>query len=100
MKLHTKISDEQIKAFCMRNQIKKMALFGSVLRDDFGAQSDIDVLIAFQPERKIGLIGLSGLEIELGKLLGRNAEIHTWKGLHPGFKDEVLKDAQVIYEQT
>ena len=61
------IPKEEIAAFCQCNHIRRMALFGSVLRDDFTPESDVDVLVEFEPDARIGYIGLAGLEIELGK---------------------------------
>jgi predicted nucleotidyltransferase len=71
-----------------------------VLRDDFGPDSDIDVLVKFEPGARVGLITLAGMEIELSELLGRKAEMHTVKGLNPHFRDEVLNLAEVQYEQA
>ena len=71
------IPKEEVAAFCQRNHIRRMALFGSVLRDDFTPESDVDVLVEFEPDARIGYIGLAGLEIELDKILGRKADLHT-----------------------
>ena len=94
------IPKEQIAEFCRRNHIRRLAFFGSVLRSDFGPDSDIDVLVEFEPSARVGLITLAGMEIELSDLMGRRAEIHTVKGLHPYFRDEVLAVAEVQYEQA
>jgi predicted nucleotidyltransferase len=100
MSARIKIPKDKIKEFCLRKHIRRLALFGSVLRDDFTPDSDVDVLVEFEPSARVGLIGLAGLEIELARLLGRKAEIHTVKGLHPQFRDEVLDTAEAQYEQT
>ena len=100
MRARIDISGLQIEAFCRRNRIRRLALFGSVLRDDFGPNSDVDVLVEFEPEARVGLITLAGMEIELSRLLGRKAELHTVKGLNPRFRDEVLQAAEVQYEQA
>jgi len=71
-----------------------------VLRDDFSPDSDVDVLVEFEPGARVGLITLAGMEIELTQLLGRKAEMHTIKGLNPHFRDEVLDLAEVQYEQA
>jgi len=94
------MSREKIADFCRRNHIRRLAFFGSVLRDDFGPDSDIDVLVEFEPGARVGLITLAGMEIELSELLGRKAEMHTVKGLNPHFRDEVLNSAEVQYEQA
>ena len=91
---------EQIVNFCRCNHIRRLAFFGSVLRDDFGPDSDVDVLVEFETEAGVGLITLAGMEIELSKLLGRRVEMHTVKGLNPRFRDEVLRTAEEQYEQT
>lgn len=84
----------KIAEFCKRNQIKRLAFFGSVLRNDFSPESDVDVLVDFEPGAGVGFIGLAGMEIELSELLGRKAEMHTSKGLNPHFRDEVLHLAE------
>ncbi len=89
-----------LKEFCLRHRIRKLAYFGSVLRDDFTPESDVDVLVEFQPGTRVGLITLAGIEIELSQLLGRRAELHTTGGLNPHFRDEILDQARVQYEQA
>jgi predicted nucleotidyltransferase len=91
---------QQLADFCGRNCIRKLSYFGSVLRDDFLPESDIDVLVEFQPGAKVGLITLAGMEIELSGILGRKAEMHTVRGLNPQFRDEVLRRAEVQYEHA
>ena len=100
MGVHIEIPNKLIAEFCRRNRIRRLALFGSVLRDDFGPDSDVDVLVEFEPEARVGLITLSGMEIELSRLLGRTAELHTVKGLNPHFRDRVLERAEVQYERA
>jgi len=92
------IPKEEIAAFCRRHRIRRLAFFGSVLRDDFTPESDVDVLVEFEPGARVGLITLAGMEIELTRLLGRKAEMHTVKGLNPHFRDAVLEQAEVQYE--
>lgn len=70
------------------------------MRDDFRPDSDVDVLVEFEPDARVGLITLAGMELELGRLMGRRVEMHTVKGLNPYFRDQVLDMAQVRYEQT
>ena len=94
------IPHAQIADFCQRNQIRRLSFFGSVLRDDFGLESDIDVLVEFNPNARVGLIAFAGMEIELGELLGNAVEMHTVKGLNPLFRDEVLQMAEEQYEQA
>lgn len=99
MSVRIEIPKTELAEFCWRNRIRRLSLFGSVLRDDFAPDSDVDVLVEFEPDAHVGMIRLAGVEIELSELLGRRAEMHTVKGLHPHFRDEVLKDAEVQYEQ-
>lgn len=89
-----------LEDFCRRNHIRRLSFFGSVLREDFSDDSDVDVLVEFEPEAQVGLITLAGLEIELSRILDRRAEIHTPRGLNPHFRDEVLNLAEVQYEQA
>ena len=100
MSLKIDLPEDKIKEFCQRNRIRKLSLFGSVLREDFGPESDIDVLIEFEVEAHVGLITLAGMEIELSRILGHKVEIHTIKGLNPQFRDQVLDMAEVQYEQA
>ena len=100
MGVKIEIPKAELAEFCRRNRIRRLSLFGSVPRDDFAPDSDIEVLVEFEPDAHVGMIKQAGIEIELSKLLGRRAEMHTVKGLHPHFRDEVLKDAEVQYEQA
>ncbi len=104
MSLKIEIPRDAIAEFCRRNHIRRMALFGSVLRDDFAPESDVDVLVEFEPSVRIGYIGLAGLEIGLGEILGRKADLHTFKGVESSpnrlLRDEILNSAEALYEQT
>jgi len=90
----------KIKGFCRRNGIRRLSFFGSVLRDDFAAESDVDVLVEFEPGTRVGLIGFAGIENELSELIGRKVDLNTPKCLSPYFRDEVLREAQTAYEQA
>lgn len=94
------IDDEVIRAFCKENGIVRFALFGSIIRDDFRPESDIDIIVEFSPDVQIGLFGIAKLERELTEMFGRTSEIHTYNGLHPQYRDEVLDSAEVRYEQA
>jgi hypothetical protein len=85
--------------FCRRHRIRKLAFFGSVLRDDFGPSSDVDVLVEFEPGARVGLIRLAGMENELSDLLGRKVDLNTSGCLSPYFREEVLREAEVVHEQ-
>jgi len=93
------VDREQIAAFCRRHHIRKLALFGSVLRRDFRAESDVDVLVEFERGHPVGLIRLAGIERELSGLLGRKADIRTPADLSRYFRDDVVASAEVLYEE-
>jgi len=94
-------SKEEIKKFCKRNHIQKLALFGSVLRDDFTGKSDIDVLVEFEPGAKIGFFELYDMEQELSGIFGgRKIDINTPKCLSKYFRDKVLAAAEVQYVRS
>ena len=86
----------EIEAFCQRHHIRWMALFGSVLRDDFTAESDVDVLVEFEPEHIPGLAFFS-MQDELSQLLGRRVDLHTPASISRHFRDEVLSEARELY---
>jgi uncharacterized protein len=93
-----KIPGEKIAEFCKRNHIRKLSLFGSVLRDDFSSDSDIDFLVEFEPGKVPGLIGLSRMERELSETLGgRKVDLRTPEDLSKYFRKEVLARAEVQY---
>jgi uncharacterized protein len=88
---------DEIAAFCRRHHIRRLALFGSVLRDDFGPASDVDVLVEFEPGHVPGL-AFFRLERELSTLLGRPVELHTPQFLSPHFRQQVLDEAEVQFD--
>jgi predicted nucleotidyltransferase len=91
------IPQEQVVDFCRRNQIRTFSLFGPVLRDGFGPDSDVDVLIEFEPEARVGFMALGRMQRELAELLGRRADLVPREGLKPRIRDSVLGSAQVFY---
>ncbi len=94
------IPREQIGEFCRRNHIRKLALFGSVLRDDFRPDSDVDVLVEFEPGHVVGFFKLFDMQEELSKLLGgRTVDLRTPQELSRYFRDEVVATAEVQYVQ-
>jgi len=96
---HIAISEGMIAGFCQRYHIRKLALFGSVLRDDFTPDSDIDVLVEFEPGHTPGLSFFS-MQEELSELLGRQADLNTYNFLSQYFRDRVVSEATVLYERT
>ena len=93
------IDRKVIGEFCHRHHIRKMALFGSVLRDDFDADSDVDVLVEFEAGYAVGLISFAGMELELSETLGRKVDMRTPAELSRYFREEVLKSAEQVYAQ-
>lgn len=92
------IPREPLVAFCRRHHIQKLSLFGSVLRDDFHPDSDVDVLVEFEPGHVPGLIRLAGMELDLSGLLGgHQVDMNTPKCLSRYFRDQVLAEAKVQY---
>jgi predicted nucleotidyltransferase len=94
------ISQDHLVAFCHQHHIRKLSLFGSVLRDDFTDHSDVDFLVEFEPGKVPGYLRLAGMEYQLSDLIGRKADIRTPKELSPYFRQEVLDLAVVQYDQN
>ena len=97
MSLHFEIEHERVAELCRRNPIRRLAFFGSVLRKDFGPESDIDVLVELAPDAGIGLFEFVDLQRELGELLGRDVDLHTPASLSHFFRDGVVASAEVAY---
>lgn len=94
------IPKNYLRDFCERNHIRKLSLFGSVLTERFRPESDVDVLVEFEPGRAPGYFGLTGMEIELSEKLGRKVDLRTPRELSRHFRDEVLAGAVVQYERS
>lgn len=92
------IPRDWIAAFCRRHHIRRLALFGSVLRDDFRPDSDVDVLVEFEPDARVGLLRLAGMEIELSEQLGRKVDLNTPGFLCEYYRDQVMAEAEVQYD--
>ncbi len=94
------IDREALAEFCRRNQIRKLALFGSVLGVDFRAESDVDVLIEFAPGKAVGFIALGDMASELSDLLGgHEVDLVTPKALNSHIRERVLAEAEVHYAE-
>lgn len=93
------IPREKIAEFCKRHHIRTLSLFGSVLRDDFRPDSDIDVLVEFEPEHVPGL-AFFAMQDELSEILGRPVDLNTPNFLSPYIRDEVKAQALVQYVQA
>jgi len=96
---HVHVASDQIKDFCNKHGIQKLSFFGSVLRDDFGPDSDVDILVEFVPGTRVGFIRLAGMEHELSVLIGRKVDLRTPAELSRYFRDDVLRTAKVEYVQ-
>ena len=92
------IDREKLAEFCQRNPIRKLSLFGSVLREDFRPDSDVDVLVEFEPGRTPGWRFFT-LGEELEPLMGRRVDLNTPGFLSPYFRDEVQAEAEVLHER-
>lgn len=99
MTVNLEIPTSEIATFCRRYKIRELALFGSVLRPDFTPESDVDVLIDFEPgaDETLTLVDLAGMQLELSHLLHRQTDLVLRDGLKPLIKDEVLNSLQVVY---
>jgi len=91
---------DELAEFCKRNQIRRLALFGSSIRDDFTPESDVDVLVEFEPGARVGLIRLAGLELELGEILGRKVDLNTPGFLSKYYREQVLSEAEIQYDAS
>lgn len=97
---HLGVSAQTIADLCRRHHIRKLSFFGSVLRDDFGPESDVDVLVEFEPEHVPGFLGIHDIEQELSHLLsGRRVDLVTEKFLNRRIRDGVLATAEVCYAE-
>ena len=104
MQARIDISPERIAAFCQRNQTVRLALFGSVLREDFTSESDVDVLVEFAQEASVGYFALGRMEAELESILGRKADMQTFAGVERSpnwlLREEILGSAEAVYDQA
>ena len=92
-----KIPKKELNEFCQRYQIQRLALFGSVLGDNFRKESDVDVLVSFQPNAKIGFITFSRMQRELAELLNRPVDLVPLDGIKPVIRESVLANTEEIY---
>jgi hypothetical protein len=93
------VPKDKIADFCRKHHIRKLALFGSVLREDFRPDSDVDVLVEFEPGHTVGLLRMAGLKLELSELIGRKVDLRTPAELSRYFRDEVVRSSEVQYAQ-
>lgn len=94
------IPHRKVEGFCRANQIRRLSLFGSVLREDFTPSSDVDVLVEFDSDARVGMIRLSALEMELSQLLGRKVDLNTPGSLSKYYRERILSEAEIQYDAT
>jgi predicted nucleotidyltransferase len=86
----------EIERFCRKHRIRRLALFGSALRDDFAPGSDVDVLVEFEPGTRVGW-AFFGMERELSGIIGRKVDLNTPGFLSAAFRERVLEEARTLY---
>jgi predicted nucleotidyltransferase len=94
-----KLSNEKIADFCRRHHILRLSLFGSILREDFRPDSDVDILVEFEPGHIPGLEFFS-MQDELSEILNQKVDLNTPNFLSPYFREQVLKEAEVLYDRS
>ncbi len=94
------LPQSEINQLCLQYYIQKLSLFGSVLRDDFTPQSDIDILVEFQPDKTPSFFTLVDIQDQLEKILKRKVDLRTFPELSVYFRDRVLAEALVIYDRN
>lgn len=98
MAARIQIDRKRVEAFCRKNLIRKLSFFGSVLREDFRPDSDVDVLVQFEPGAVVGFFELYDIEQELSEILGgRKVDIHTPDGLSDYLRERIMEDAEDQY---
>lgn len=95
--MRSEVPREALEEICRRYHVKQLSLFGSVLREDFGPESDLDVLVEFEPGRTPGF-GFVELQRELSELMGHPVDLHTYRSLSRYFRDDVVRQSQPLYE--
>jgi predicted nucleotidyltransferase len=96
-KFKVDISIDEVAEFCRRHRIQRLAVFGSVLGEDFGPNSDVDVLVDFEPEARVGFIALSQMQRELSAMFDRPVDLVPRAGLKPAIRETVLTSAETLY---
>jgi predicted nucleotidyltransferase len=94
---HVEIPQKKIADFCKRYKVSRLALFGSVLREDFRSDSDVDILVAFNPSARVTFMTLGRMKRELSEIFNRHVDLVPEEGLKPSIRREVLASAQEVY---
>ena len=90
----------QVAAFCERHGVRRLAVFGSALGDEFGPASDLDLLVDFAPTARVSLLDMVALEHELTQIVGRPVDLHTPEEISPYIRPRVRATARTIYEHA
>ncbi|HET6441379.1 MAG TPA: nucleotidyltransferase family protein [Phycisphaerae bacterium] len=93
------VDKQQMAALCRKHRIRQLAVFGSALREGFGPESDVDVLVEFQPGARVGFLALARAARELSTIFGRRVDLVPQGGLKPLVRDEVLAEAEVLFAE-
>ena len=95
------IPRDRLASFCEERGIRRLSVFGSALREDFGPESDIDVLVEFEPDRIPGLVAFAGMELDLSKMFGRDVDLVTYAEVEDSRnyirRKSVIESAMVVY---
>jgi len=91
------IPDDRLNDFCRRHGVSRLAVFGSILRDDFGPESDVDLLVEFPPGSTPSLLDLGGMLMELRQIFGREVDLKTPGFLSPYFREQVVRESRTLY---
>lgn len=89
--------EEQLADFCRRHGVRKLSVFGSILRDDFQPDSDVDILVEFHPGRTPGMFGFGGMILELSRIISRQVDLRTPFDLSRYFRPFILKEARTLH---
>jgi hypothetical protein len=100
MPLQIEVPLEEIARYCRENNIARLRAFGSVLRDDFTSESDVDLLVAFEADARISLLDHVRMQRELSNLVGRDVDLVSEKAISTYIRDEVLEEAEPLYVST
>ena len=98
-RLHMQVPVEKLEVFCRKHHIRRLAFFGSILSEDFRPDSDVDVLVEFEPGKTPGL-AFFGMQDELSEILGRRVDLNTPGCFGPRLRPRILAQAETIYGQA
>ena len=97
MSINIDVPKEAVAEFCRRYDIRRLSFFGSVIRADFGPESDVDVLVEFNSDAQVGLLAMAAMEGELGRILGRKVDLRTPQDLSRYFREDVVRSAELQF---